>query len=333
MRRGILLYIGSRLLQSIIVLWVIATILFLLFRLAPGNPMAAFIAPTFNEDQKQALLARFGLDKPLGEQYLLFLGNLLRADFGDSFFQSRPVVQLINGVLPNTLYLTFTSLIVAYIVGVVGGMVLAWQRGKPLEKVGIVFTLMTRAAPEFWIGMILLAIFAFRLRWLPSSGTANAGTIYASELAKLTSADFWRHMILPTFTLALYLHGLPLLLMRSNMLEVLDQDFITMGRLAGFSERRLMVRHAARNALLPVLTALTLGIGYSIGGDVVIENVFGWPGLGRLLVQAVSASDYPLAQGAFFIIAVFVVLLNFLADIFYSLLDPRVGASEQARAA
>jgi peptide/nickel transport system permease protein len=332
MRRGLLLYIGSRLLQSIVVLWVIATVLFLLFRLAPGNPMAAFIAPTFNEEQQRALVERFGLDKSLGEQYLAYLGNLVRLDFGSSFFQSRPVVELILEVLPNTLYLTFFSLIVAYIIGVIGGMILAWQRGKRLEKIGIVFTLMTRSAPEFWVGMIALAIFAFRLRWFPSSGTASAGTIYANELAKLISPDFWRHMVLPTFTLALYLHGLPLLLMRSNMLEILDQDFITMGRLAGFSEWRLMIRHAARNALLPVLTALTLGIGYSIGGDVVIENVFGWPGLGRLLVRAVSASDYPLAQGAFFIIAVFVVMLNFLADIFYSLLDPRVGASEQARA-
>jgi peptide/nickel transport system permease protein len=332
MRRGVLLYIASRLLQSIVVLWVIATILFFLFRLAPGNPMAAFIAPTFNEEQQRALLARFGLDRSLGEQYILFLGNLIRGDLGDSFFQGRPVSELILQVLPNTLYLTFTALIIAYIVGVIGGMILAWQRGKRIEKVGIVFTLMTRAAPEFWIGMIVLAVFAFRLRWLPSSGTASAGTIYASELAKLTSAEFWRHMILPTFTLALYLHGLPLLLMRSNMLEVLDQDFITMGRLAGYSERRLMVRHAARNALLPVLTALTLGIGYSIGGNVVIENVFGWPGLGRTLVRAVSASDYPLAQGAFFVIAVIVVILNFVADVIYGLLDPRIGASERARA-
>src|SRR3990172_3334566 len=139
-------------------------------------------------------------------------------------------------------------------------------------------------------------------------------------------------MMLPTFTLALYLHGLPLLLMRSNLLEVMDQDFITMGRLAGYSERRLMIRHAARNAMLPVMTALALGIGYSIGGNVVIENVFGWPGLGRLLVRAVISSDYPVAQGAFFVIAVIVVFLNFLADVMYSLMDPRVGASDQAKA-
>ena len=138
-------------------------------------------------------------------------------------------------------------------------------------------------------------------------------------------------MVLPTFTLALYLHGLPLLLMRSNMLEILDQDFIMMGRLAGYSEWRLLIQHAARNALLPVLTALTLGIGYSMGGNVVIENVFAWPGLGRTLVRAVSQADYPVAQGAFFLIAVIIVFLNFVADVMYSLLDPRIGASAQAQ--
>lgn len=332
MRKGVWAYIGRRLLQSLLVLWVIVTILFLLFRLAPGNPMTAYIDTTFTAEQQQALMARFGLDRPLLEQYFIYVGNLIRGDLGDSFHLGGTVTEQIMSALPNTLYLTFTSLIIAYLVGVVGGIFMAARRGTRLEKAGIVFTLMTRAAPEFWIGMLLLAIFAFNLRWLPSSGTAPAGTIYASEFEKLTSPVFWRHMILPTFTLALYLHGLPLLLMRSNLLEVMDQDFITMGRLAGYSERRLMIRHAARNAMLPVLTALALGIGYSIGGNVVIENVFGWPGLGRLLVRSVISSDYPVAQGAFFVIAVIVVILNFLADVIYSVMDPRVGASEQARA-
>ncbi|MBZ0298380.1 MAG: ABC transporter permease [Anaerolineae bacterium] len=332
MRRGLWLYIGGRLLQSLLVLWVVVTILFLLFRLAPGNPLTAYIDTTFGEEQQTALMARFGLDRPLHEQYLIYLGNLLRGDLGDSFRYGGTVVDQIMEVLPNTLYLTLTSLVAAYLVGVIGGIFMAARRGTRTEKVGIIFTLMTRAAPEFWIGMILLAVFAFKLRWFPSSGTAAAGTIYSSEIEKLLSPDFWQHMILPTFTLALYLHGLPLLLMRSNMLEVMDQDFITMGRLAGYSERRLMIRHAARNALLPVMTALTLGVGYSIGGNVVIENVFAWPGLGRLLVRAVTTSDYPLAQGAFFIIAVIIVILNFFADVVYGLLDPRVGSSDQAKA-
>jgi peptide/nickel transport system permease protein len=277
-------------------------------------------------------MARFGLDKPLSTQYFIYLGNLLKGDFGDSFFQRKPTNEIIAEVLPNTLYLTLTSLFIAYLIGVVLGIVMAWRRGTRFEKTGVTFTLMTRAAPDFWVGMILLAIFAFNLHWFPSSGASSPGTIYTSEWDKLTSLDFWWHMFLPATTLAIYLHGLPLLLMRSNMLEVLQKDFITMGRLMGYSERRIMVRHAARNALLPVATALTLGIGYAIGGNVVVENVFGWPGLGRTLVRAVSSNDYPLAQTAFLAMAVVMIAMNFIADVLYGALDPRVGSSERSKA-
>ncbi|MFQ5854577.1 MAG: ABC transporter permease [Anaerolineae bacterium] len=331
MRRGVPVYLGGRLAQSVLVLWVVVTLLFLLFRLAPGNPLVAYIDPTFTEEQQDALLRQFGLDKPLYVQYFIYLGNLLQGELGDSFFYRDPVAKLVMDVLPNTLYLTLTSLVIAYVVGVIGGVLLAAQRGTRFEQAGVTFTLMTRAAPEFWVGMIFLAFFAFHLQWFPSSGATSPGTIYDSEWAKLTSVDFWKHMVLPATTMALYLHGLPLLLMRSNMLEILEDDFITMGRLIGYSEWRLMARHAARNALLPVVTAMALGVGYSIGGNVVIENVFGWPGLGRLLVRAVSSSDYPVAQGTFFFIAVIMVAMNFLADLLYGLLDPRVGSSARAR--
>lgn len=332
MNRGVFAYLGARLLQSLLVLWVVVTLLFLLFRLAPGNPLVAYIDPTFTEEQQEELLQRFGLDKPLSTQYFIYLGNLLRGDFGDSFFQRKPANDIIFEVLPNTLYLTISALVLAYIIGVIGGIIMAWRRGSRSEKAGVTFTLMTRSAPDFWVGMLLLAIFAFNLRWFPSSGATSPGTIYASEWEKLTSLDFWWHLCLPATTLAIYLHGLPLLLMRSNMLEVLQGDFITMGRLMGYSEWRISLRHAARNALLPVVTAMALGIGYSIGGNVVIENVFGWPGLGRTLVRAVSVNDYPLAQAAFLCIAIVMIAMNFLADIFYGLLDPRVGSSERAKA-
>lgn len=331
MRSGFFLYLGQRTLQSLMVLWAIVTLLFLLFRLAPGNPLVAYIDPTFTAEQQEELLRQFGLDQPLPVQYVVYLRNLVGGELGDSFFQRKPVTDLVLEVLPNTLYLTAVSLGIAYVIGVLSGIILAWQRGSRFEQIGVTFTLLTRAAPEFWVGMLLLAIFAFELRWLPSSGATSAGTIYETEWAKLTSADFWRHMVLPATTLALYLHGLPLLLMRSNMLEVLQDDYVTMGRLIGYSEWRLMVRRAARNALLPVITALALGVGYSIGGNVVIENVFGWPGLGRLLVRAVAANDYPVAQGAFFLIAVIMVSMNLIADLLYSLLDPRVGSSARAQ--
>ncbi|MDQ3694622.1 MAG: ABC transporter permease [Chloroflexota bacterium] len=322
-------YFVRRLGQMILVLWAIATILFLIFRLMPGNPLVAFIDPTFTAEQAEAISRQFGLDQPLPVQYGLYLKNIVTGNFGTSFFQKEPVLGILLEVFPNTILLTGISLTAAYVFGVIAGSVLAWRRGGKLEGAGIVFALMTRSAPEFFVGMLALAFFSFNLGWFPSSGVASPGTIYDSVFQQLTSADFWRHLTLPALTLAIYLQGLPLLLMRSNMLEVLDEDFVTMARMTGLPEWRVMLSHAARNALLPIVTALTLGIGYAIGGNVIVETVFSWPGLGRVLVRAVQSHDYPLAQGAFFLIAVVIVGLNFIADIIYSVLDPRVSTARQ----
>jgi peptide/nickel transport system permease protein len=173
--------------------------------------------------------------------------------------------------------------------------------------------------------MVLLAIFSFSLGWFPAGGATSAGASFPNAFARYTSLDYLRHLVLPALTLAIFLQGLPTLLMRSNMLEVLQEEFVVMSRIKGLSEWSVIVRHAARNALLPVATALALGIGSSIGGNVVVESVFSWPGLGRRLVEAVLASDYPLAQGAFLMIATAQVVMNCVADVVYSALDPRVG--------
>ncbi len=314
----------SRFLQMLFVLWVVATILFFLFRLMPGDPTVAYIDTNFNEEQVRQLKKSFGLDQPLHVQYVLYLGNLAVGEFGNSFHQKQPVLKILLSVLPNTIILTLSSLIIAYAFGSLAGAWLAWRRGTWIEGVMIPLVLTLRAAPEFWLGMVLLSIFGFQLGWFPSGGANSAGALYTSEWQRITSADFLRHLVLPAATLALYLQGLPLLLMRSNMLDVMSEDFITMARMKGLSTRAIVLRHAARNALLPVATAFALGFGASIGGNVVIETVFSWPGLGRLLVSAVAASDYPIAQGAFFIISVVLVVMNFVADLLYSALDPRV---------
>ncbi len=310
--------------QLLIVLWAVATVLFLIFRLMPGNPLAAFIDPSFTQEQQIALMAEFGLDKPLFQQYLIYLVNLLHLDFGVSFFYHSPVSDLVFAVFPNTLLLTFSALILAYVVGILLGALVARQRGTWIEATVLPIVLVLRAAPEFWVGMILLAIFSFSLGWFPAGGATSAGAEFTGLFGRLFTLDFLAHLFLPALTLALYLLGLPLLLMRSTMLEVLDEDFVTMARMKGFPESTVVLRHAARNALLPVATAFALGIGYSIGGNVVIETVFSWPGLGRLLVRAVQGHDYPLAQGAFLLIAFVMILMNAAADLIYRLLDPRV---------
>lgn len=314
----------NRFLQMLVVLWAIATILFLIFRLMPGNPLTAYIEPTFTLEQQQELLQRFGLDRPLHEQYLIYLGNLLKGDLGMSFTYRQPVMNVLLSVFPNTIILTLVSLIAAYLVGTVIGVFMAWFRGNWFEKLTIPVVLTTRAAPEFWLGMILLAVFAFGLGWFPSGGANSAGLSFDSEWQRFFSADFLSHLVLPALTLGIYLQGMPAMLMRQSMVDVMKEDYVRVARSKGLSEFTVVFKHVTRNALLPVVTAFAMGIGYSLGGNVVVETVFSWPGLGRMLVRAVSASDYPLAQGAFFLIAVVMVVMNFVADLLYGVLDPRV---------
>jgi len=317
-------YFLKRFAHMIFVLWAVATILFFMFRTMPGTPLAAFLGNTTTLEQQEALIRQFGLDKSLGEQYWLFLTNLMQGDLGQSFFFKKPVVEVVMEVFPNSVILTLSSLIVAYIFGIVAGAYLAWRRGSWVEGVGIPLVLTTRAAPEFWLGMVLLAYFSFHLGWFPSGGANSSGSNWDSNWQRVTSLDYLSHLALPAITLAIYLQGLPLLLMRSNMLNVLQEEFITMAQMKGLSTWTIVMRHAARNALLPVATAFALGIGGAVGGNVVVETVFSWPGIGRLLVNAVAASDYPLAQGAFLMITAVLVVMNFIADVTYHLLDPRV---------
>ncbi len=199
--------------------------------------------------------------------------------------------------LPNTVILTLVSLCIAYAFGIVAGAFLAFRRGGVVEAAAIPAALATRAAPEFWLGMLVLALFAFQLGWFPTGGAVSPGGYdWARWASRLMSADFWWHLCLPALTLTLFLQGLPLLLMRATMLEVMNDEFIVMARMKGLSRWSIVMRHAARNALLPVVTAFALGLGASIGGNVVIETVFAWPGIGRVLVQAVQGAG--LSGGA-----------------------------------
>ncbi len=314
----------GRLGHLVLVLWVVASLTFVLFRLMPGDPTLNFLSPNFSEETRAALLKSFGLDKPLWDQYLIYMSNLLHGDFGMSFLQGKSVAALLADALPNTIILTLVSLCVAYAFGIVAGAFLAFRRGGVIEAAAIPSALATRSAPEFWLGMLLLAALSFQAGWFPTGGALSPGQDPGSFGSRLISGDYWWHLALPALTLMLYSQGLPLLLMRATMLEVMNDEFIVMARMKGLSRWSVVMRHAARNALLPVVTAFALGFGASIGGNVVVETVFAWPGIGRVLVQAVQSADYPLAQGAFILIATVLVTMNSLADLVYSALDPRV---------
>ncbi len=315
---------AERLGHLLLVLWAVTTLTFVLFRLMPGDPTLNFLSPTFSEETRAALLKGFGLDKPLWQQYLIYMNNLLHGQLGESFLQGKSVAALLGEALPNTVLLTLVSLVLAYAFGIVAGAFLAFRRGGVVEAIAIPSALATRAAPEFWLGMLLLAALAFQAGWFPTGGALSPGRSVDGFGAMLLSGDYWWHMAVPALTLMLYLQGLPLLLMRATMLEVLNDEFIVMAKMKGLSRWSIVMRHAARNALLPVVTAFALGLGASMGGNVVVETVFAWPGVGRLLVQAVQGADYPVAQGAFLLIAASLVTMNTIADLAYAVLDPRV---------
>lgn len=308
--------------QLIITLWAIATALFLVFRVMPGDPTTYIVEPGASPEIRARMTEQLGLNEPLHTQYLIYLNDLIYLDFGTSFHTKEPVRDILIRLLPNTIVLTLTALIIAYFFGILIGILAGWNRGSKLERTSIFIALIGRSTPTFWVGIIVLWIFGAWFSIIPMSGMSEAR--YDSTLQMVFTIDFFHHLIAPALVLAFYYIGFPLLLMRNNMLEVLSEDFIDVCRAKGLKERTIMIKHAARNALLPVVTAGAIAVGYAVGGSVLIETVFAWPGLGREMVAAVLRRDFPVAQGTFVILAASVIFMNFVADLMYSYLDPRV---------
>lgn len=317
-------YLLRRILQAFASLFVIATILFFLFRIGLPDPTTALVAEGLNPEQRELVRQRFGLDQPLWQQYLLFLQNAVQGDFGFSFHYRAPVADIIWERLANTMVLMLSAILIAYAIGVPLGAWLSWRRGTRTDTLGVFVGLMFRSAPMFWTGMIAILVFGVFWGLFPTSGMRTLPYQADGFFDKIFTLDFLWHLILPAMIVALYYLGSPLLIMRNTMLEVYGEDFIEMARAKGLPERRILYNHAARNALLPVVTQLAVTIGLAAGGQVVVEVVFSWPGLGREILSAVRTSDFPLAQASFLVMAAFVISLNLLVDILYTTLDPRV---------
>ncbi|MFB6206343.1 MAG: ABC transporter permease [Haloglomus sp.] len=317
-------FVTRRIIQIVVLYFAIATMLFFLFRAAPGDPLAAYIGTGFTPEQAAQIRAQFGLDQPVHVQYWKFISNLVVFKFGLSYITGDPVWQIIQDRIWNTLVLMGTSIILAYLIGVPFGAYLAWNRGTKRERLGVVFALISRSAPVFWTGLLAIWIFSYKFGLVPAGSMTKPGVTYSSRLAMYTSADFLRHLILPALVQAFYFYSLPALLMRNSMLEVMNEDFVNFSELKGISDYAVMLKHAARNALLPIVTAFAVAAGFAVGGSVVLETVFAWPGLGRQMVRSVVANDYPVAQGTFLILAGLVLVANFLADLAYGYLDPRI---------
>lgn len=318
----------QRAVLTIISLWAVITILFLLFRFLPGDPSDRLVDPRFTDEQRQALLAQYGLDEPLHIQYISYMSNFVQGDLGQSFEHGTAVLPFILDRTVNTLVLTLPAIFAAFLIGPLLGAIFAWYRNSRVDSIGTATILLLYAAPIFWTGMIAIMIFAFQWDLLPSGGMRGPGFIEESIFDRVFSLETLRHAILPIVIFFLWRLSRPTLITRNNMIDVLDSNFIELKRAGGIPQRKLIFRHGLRNSLLPVVHFGALAIGFAFGGSVILETVFSWPGLGRAMWRAVLAHDYPVVQGAFFLMSAMIIIFNLFADIVSVYIDPRVTDEE-----
>ena len=319
-------FVTRRVIEILITMFVIATLVFLLFRLMPGDPASMVVNPKMTPELKEILRTRFGLDKPLWYQYLIYIKNLVHGDFGVSFYWEGDVFGILKQKILPTILLFTTGTLLAYALGINLGRIIAWRRGGKLEYGSTVTGLFFFTMPIFWLGLLAIWIFSYKFDLFPVGGMKSpeiwSAAVAVGPLNKVL--DVLYHLFLPLTVYTIWIFTGNMLLMKNSMLETLREDYITTARAKGLPEKIVRDRHAARNAMLPVVTALSLAMAFSFNGGVLTETVFSWPGLGRTLVQASLSYDYPLAQGAFILLAAVVLVAVLAADIMYAYLDPRI---------
>ncbi len=316
--------LASRLAQSLLTIWVLVTLIWLMFRLLPGDPTTALLGTgQLPPDAIQRLREAWALDDPWSLQYLRYLGNLASGDLGLSFVFREPVMKVIAPALVNTLLLMVPAVTISVLLGVAVGARLGWRRGALSEVTGNIVVLVLRSLPAFWIGIIVLLIFSYTLGWFPIGGIRTPGFFPESAIEEIPGYDVARHLVLPVLAAVLYFVADPLMIMRTAMLEARTEDFVAYAQARGLSDGDVM-RIARANALLPVVTYVGIMVSFAFGGQVLLEVVFSWPGMGRLMVNSVLQRDYPVAQAAFLLMAVLVVTVNLAVDLAYAWLDPRI---------
>jgi len=316
-------FLLRRAVKAMVVVIAIVVCNFLLIHAAPGDPASVIAGQSGAADERflAQLRAQFGLDRPLHEQLWIYLKGVLTLDLGFSHRQQQPVATLILERLPATLLLTGAAFVFAVGVGVTLGTLAARRVGSWADSAITVLALTFYATPLFWVGLMLVLVFSVWLEWLPSFGMMSVG----ANLAGLSHVlDVAKHLLLPALTLGLFYMAVYARLTRATMLEVADQDFVKTARAKGVPEGQVVRRHVLRNALLPVITFAGIQAGQLIGGSILVETVFAWPGIGRLAFEALLARDYPVLLGVFFATSVMVVLFNLATDLLYAVVDPRV---------
>ena len=329
----LLKYLTYRVVIGLVTLYIIVTITWILFEAMPGDPTSLFINPQFPPDVIQSLREMFGLDKPWYIRYFRFVKNLFTFRFGYSIYYHQPVKAMLAPAIPRTLLLLGTADILAYFIGYKWGTYIGWKRGKAIEGATVVTQLFFYNMPSFWIGIVMLYVFAFKLNIFPVGGFYDPNDIerlsrfFHIELQKgflFFTLDSLYHLFLPLFTLVLIFMAGPTLLMRTSILEVMGEDYVLTAIAKGIPEKQVLRRHVARNALLPMVTSIILSMAAAVGGLIITEAVFSYPGTGRLYYEALIRQDFPVAGATLFIIAILTIAGVILADILYAYLDPRV---------
>ena len=300
-------YVLRRLWQSALTLVGVSVLVFVILRVVPGDPAKMLLPDGAPQSAVDELNRQLGLHEPLHVQYAIFVRSVFRGDFGQSFQYRAPALQVVVERLGATVQLALAALVITVGVGVSLGIVAAVRRGTGYDYASTVLAVLGQSLPNFWLGIMLILLFGVALRWLPTSGFES-----------------WRHLILPAVTLAAFPMALVARLTRSSMLEILGRDFIRTGRAKGLAERAVILRHALRNAAVPLLTVLGLQIGTLLGGAVITESVFAWPGMGKLVVDAIFFRDFPVVQTVLILSATIFVVINLLVDLLYTVIDPRI---------
>lgn len=327
----------ERLLAIIPVMFGIAIIVFLFMRLTPGDPVDIMMgqAGVVGEGEVEALQREFNLDKPLHTQLYIFLSGLVKGDLGNSITRNLPVIQLIKETLPATIELALGGFLVALIIAFPVGIISAVKQNSLFDKVAMTGSFVGISMPSFWLGIMLIIIFSVNLGLTPTQGRLSH-MIYLERVTGLhvldsiitgnmpALIDALKHLLLPSITLGASMAAIIARVMRSSMLEVLKQDYVMLASAKGLSRWRVVLKHCVKNAMIPTITVVGMQVGVLLGGNMIVETVFGWPGLGRLVVDGIFIRDYPLVQGVVIFYALIFVVANFLVDIIYTYLNPKI---------
>ncbi len=300
-------YIKRRLLTLLPVIFGVVTAVFFIIHLIPGDPVVMMLGENAKPADIESLRAQLGLDRPLWLQYTDFWGDLFRGDLGSSIYHRQPVIKLIFERLPNTALLAICALFISVLIAFPLGVFAALKQRKLVDFFSLGFSILGISMPVFWLGPLLILLFAVYLHWLPVAGMGS-----------------WKHLILPSFTMGFALSAITTRMIRSSMIEVMNQDYIRTAFAKGLSKSLVVWRHALKNVMIPVITILGLQLGALFGGAIITEVVFSYPGVGRLLILAILRRDYPLVQGTILVIALLYILINLLVDLIYSQVDPRI---------